>query len=111
MNVLPATRDGASFVLPGGWRVPAPRARDGAGDVVVGLRPEAIAIADEGHPVQVLVSEPLGSEVIVNVKLDETIVKVRAPADVRPAAGTTVHLRADPNGVRVFDRGTGTALA
>jgi multiple sugar transport system ATP-binding protein len=78
---------------------------------MVGLRPESIAIGSEGHPVEVVVSEPLGSEVIVNVKLGDTIVKVRTTPDVRPSPGETVRLRADRDGVRVFDRESGAAIA
>ncbi len=111
MNVLPAERDGDALALPGGWRVPRPRLRDGAGALTVGLRPEAIALAPDGHPAEVLVSEPLGSEVIVNVKLGEALIKVRTSPDVRPEPGATVRLRADPAGVRVFDRDSGAALA
>ncbi|HEV8228494.1 MAG TPA: ABC transporter ATP-binding protein [Candidatus Limnocylindria bacterium] len=110
MNVLAAERDGDALVVAGGWRVPSPRLRDGAGALAVGLRPEAIAIADDGHPAEVLVSEPLGSEVIVNVKLGDVLVKLRTTPDVRPAPGEKVRLRADPAGVRVFDRESGVAV-
>jgi multiple sugar transport system ATP-binding protein len=110
MNILDAQRADGALVLPGGWRVPIPALR-GASDVVtVGLRPEAILLVDDGHPAEVLVSEPLGSEVIVNVKLGDALVKVRTTPDVRPQAGERVHLRADPAGVRVFDRESGVAL-
>ncbi len=110
MNVLPAERDGDTLVVAGGWRVPSPRLRDEKGALTVGLRPEAIALADDGHPGEVLVSEPLGSEVIVNVKLGDALVKLRTTPDVRPEPGAKVHLRADPAGVRVFDRESGVAV-
>jgi multiple sugar transport system ATP-binding protein len=112
MNVLPAQREDGALVVAGGWHVPMPRLRDTASNTLtVGLRPEAILLADDGHPAEVLVSEPLGSEVIVNVKLGDALVKVRTGPDVRPEAGERVGLRADPAGVRVFDRDTGVALA
>jgi hypothetical protein len=58
----------------------------------------------------VLVSEPLGSEVIVNVKIGEVLLKVRTGPDIRPDPGTRVFLRARPDGVRVFDASSGAAL-
>jgi multiple sugar transport system ATP-binding protein len=110
MNVLAAQRADGSLLLAGGWRVPLPTLRANATTLTVGLRPEAIALSDDGHPAEVLVSEPLGSEVIVNVKLGDALIKVRTGPEMRPQAGERVGLRADPAGVRVFDSDTGAAL-
>jgi multiple sugar transport system ATP-binding protein len=117
MNLLQATRDGTDLVVGGGWRLPAPArtGSDGAAgsdrEVTVGLRPEGIEIEAGGHPAEVVAVEPLGSEVIVDVRVDGQALKVRAAPNVRPEAGSTVGLRADPAAVRVFDRSTGAALA
>jgi ABC-type sugar transport system ATPase subunit len=82
--------------------------------VKVGLRPEAIELSqqpvDGAQAAEVFLSEPLGSEVIVNVKLGETLVKVRTEPEVRPNPGETVYLRADPRGLRLFDANTGEAI-
>ena len=117
MNVLPATRQGDALIAEGGWRIPAPAgAREARtnGSVKVGLRPEAIRLGLEpepdAHPAEVFLSEPLGSEVIVNVKLGEQLVKVRTGPEVRPRPEQTVYLSADPRGVRVFAAETGEAL-
>jgi ABC-type sugar transport system ATPase subunit len=114
MNLLPATRDGSELVVAGGWRLPAPNGRDdsnGTGlELTVGLRPEGIEITPGGHPAEVVAVEPLGSEVIVDVRVSGEALKVRAAPDVRPEAGSTVGLRADPAAVRVFDRSSGAAL-
>jgi multiple sugar transport system ATP-binding protein len=116
MNLLPGRREGADLVVAGGWRLPTPRgsstngAAEGTGEVTVGLRPEGIEIAADGHPAEVVAVEPLGSEVIVDVRVDGQALKVRAAPDVRPEAGSTVGLRADPSAVRVFDRSSGVAL-
>ena len=115
MNILDATRDGDALLLAGGWRIGAPRRLDGGTAALkVGLRPEAIGLGlsngDGAQPAEVLVSEPLGSEVIVNVKLGETLLKVRTAPEVRPDPGTRVYLRAAPEGVRVFDAASGAAL-
>ena len=111
MNVLAAQRDDGVLVVAGGWRMPIPKLRDaGAATLTVGLRPEAIFLANDGYPAEVLVSEPLGSEVIVNVKLGDALLKVRTAPEVRPDPGTRVYLRAAPEGVRVFDAASGAAL-
>jgi multiple sugar transport system ATP-binding protein len=116
MNLLPGRREGGDLVVAGGWRLPAPRgsstngAADGNGEVTVGLRPEGIEIAADGHPAEVVAVEPLGSEVIVDVRVDGQALKVRAAPDVRPEAGSTIGLRADPAAIRVFDHLSGAAL-
>lgn len=116
MNLLEATRDGSDLIIGGGWRLPAParKGMNGApgseGEVTVGLRPEGIEIRAGGHPAEVVAVEPLGSEVIVDVRVDGQALKVRAAPDVRPEAGSTVGLHADPKAVRVFDRSSGAAL-
>ena len=115
MNILDAKRDGDALVVAGGWRIAAPRRLDGGSAALkLGLRPEAIGLGlangDGAQPAEVLVSEPLGSEVIVNVKLGEALLKVRTAPEVRPDPGTRVYLRAAPEGVRVFDAASGAAL-
>jgi multiple sugar transport system ATP-binding protein len=129
MNLLEAKRDGDSLLVAGGWRVPMPRngksrestATSNTETVTVGLRPEGIQIQDgeagrrsgshEGsQAAEVVAVEPFGSEVIVDVRVGDQPLKVRAAPDVRPAPGTTIQLVADPDAVRVFDRTTGAAL-
>ena len=112
MNILAAqVRDG-TLVAEGVWRLPLGRRVD-ATEVSLGIRPEAIALSEpsaDAQAAEVLVSEPLGSETIVNVKLGNALVKVRAAPHVRPDAGATVHLRADPARMTLFDAKTGAAL-
>jgi len=114
MNIVDARRDGGALVLAGDWRVDAPRGVAAKDGVKVGLRPEAIQLeltpAPGAQPADVLVSEPLGSEVIVNVMLGDVLLKVRTGPEVRPDPGTRVFLRARPEGVRVFDASSGAAL-
>ena len=113
MNLLEAERDGDGLVVAGGWRLPAPSLQNGHardGEVTVGLRPEGIEIVADGQPAEVVTVEPFGSEVIIEVRVDQVALKLRAAPDVRPDAGSTVHLEADPAAVRVFDRASGAAL-
>ena len=96
MNTLPVTRVDGHLVSEAGWRFPMPvgmRVPDG--ELTLGLRPEDIVLAPEGQPATVFVSEPLGNEVIVNVHVGQTLVKLRAAPSVRPTRGEQVFLRAD----------------
>jgi multiple sugar transport system ATP-binding protein len=114
MNLLKGTRDGHDLVIAGSWKLPAPKrlgASEGAGsELIVGLRPEGIQIVADGQPAKVVAVEPFGSEVIIDIRVNGEPVKVRAAPDVRPEAGSTVSVRADPAAVRVFDRSSGLAL-
>jgi multiple sugar transport system ATP-binding protein len=104
-------RDGDMLVADGGWRIPAPPTRDRViGDVTIGLRPEGIAIGTEGHAAEVVAVEPLGSEVIVDVRASGKTIRVRAAPDLRPQPGSTVRLAVAPGAVRLFDRSSGSAL-
>ena len=120
MNLLPARRTGDVVVVADGWRLPAPplAGSGSAAELVVGLRPEGITLTADthrgdvgpGHPAEVVAVEPLGSEAIIDVRMGGQAVKLRAAPGVRPNPGSTVHLRADPAAVRVFDAVTGAAL-
>ena len=117
MNILEAERQGDRLVTAAGWQLPAPPALDGRGEgaLMVGLRPEAIDLrldpAPGAQPAEVFMTEPLGSEVIINVKVGEKLVKVRAEPELRPQPGQTAYLTADRRGLRVFDAQSGEALA
>src|SRR3954470_63643 len=113
MNLLEATRDGDSVVAARGWPVPVPAGSASAsnGELTLGLRPEGIEIVADGQPAEVVAVEPFGSEVIVDVRIASQALKIRTAPDVRPAPGSTVALRADPNAVRLFDRASGAALS
>jgi multiple sugar transport system ATP-binding protein len=111
MNILEVIRDGNMLVADGGWRIPAPPTQDRViGDVTIGLRPEGIAIGTEGHAAEVVAVEPLGSEIIVDVRASGKTIRVRAAPDLRPQPGSTVRLAVAPGAVRLFDRSSGSAL-
>ena len=72
------------------------------GELTLGVRPEDLKLSAEGLPATVFVSEPLGNEVIVNITVGETPVKLRAAPSVRPARGETVYVTADPARLHLF---------
>jgi multiple sugar transport system ATP-binding protein len=111
MNLIDVTRDGDMLVADGGWRLPLPQTRESSSNgLTLGLRPESIVIGEAGQPAEVVAVEPLGSEVIVDVRVGGKAVKVRAAPTLRPQPGSTVRITAAAGGIRLFDRSTGTAL-
>ncbi|MDA8355212.1 MAG: ABC transporter ATP-binding protein [Actinomycetota bacterium] len=130
MNLLPATlgspisvgepANGGDAVegldvldVPGGT-IPLPRSLAGAArsnsKLIVGIRPEALAVSDNGSmDASVVIVEALGAEALVMCELpDESQLVVRQDADrARPRIGDKIRVRADPTGVHLFDADTG----
>jgi multiple sugar transport system ATP-binding protein len=106
MNTLPVERANGELVTEGGWRFPTPHGLSPEGSLTLGIRPEDITLSltpDNGaFPAAVFVSEPLGNEVIVNVLVGETVVKVRADPSVRPKRDDRVYLKAHLDRMHVF---------
>ncbi|MGH9046804.1 MAG: TOBE domain-containing protein, partial [Acidimicrobiales bacterium] len=93
--------------------VPARFAVNRAAEVVVGCRPEALTLDPEGTlSATVSIVELLGAEVHVVCKVGDARLVVRQEITrARPNLGEQVTLRVDPDGVHVFDGGTGDRLA
>jgi multiple sugar transport system ATP-binding protein len=108
------------------WAICVPnRVRDairraGREQVVLGIRPEDLALATEARPEsvagKVFVTEPLGDRTIVDVQVgagDESpaqIVKVKVSPDAQFEVGQPVWLVIDVDRLHVFDRQTDEAL-
>jgi multiple sugar transport system ATP-binding protein len=136
MNLLRGTAT-RGRVAAGGLEVDASHVPDG--DVVVGMRPEALHPVGEeqaglGFEVLVDVIEPLGDEVLVHGSVDATPVggtfvpdadeatlladtdgdranvTLRLPPHERPSAGSRLHVAVAPADVRLFDPTTGRAI-
>jgi multiple sugar transport system ATP-binding protein len=117
MNFIRGTyrRDGARahVVLPAGARVPAPLtgAADGT-DVVFGVRPEHLAIADggEGLAGQVAVVEPTGADthVVVRAAEHEILAVFRERHAFEP--GQPITLRPDVARTNLFEADRGTRI-
>jgi sn-glycerol 3-phosphate transport system ATP-binding protein len=132
MNMLRGSAR-AGRIAAGDLEVPAAGVPDG--DVVVGLRPEALHPAGDGVPsfeFEVQVVEPLGDEIIVhgtvNGQLAEVetgeertellpqlpgsraVITARFDPEVRPSPGMRMRLGVNPDRVHVFDARTGEAF-
>ena len=86
-------------------------ARAPEGQTRVGIRAEAIQLADPGAkgtiPARVDVVEPLGSATLLTVVVDQQEIKVQVPADHLVKSGEEIHLRLPPESIRLYDPETG----
>ena len=102
---LPVTDGGVLF---GDTVIPAPRdTLAGAGsEVVFGIRPEHVELADSGIKLDIDVVEELGSEAFVfgrtTVKGKQETLVARVDWRNPPEKGETVHVRIDPAHVHLF---------
>jgi multiple sugar transport system ATP-binding protein len=109
MNLVPGTisATGDSVDFAGGRISITPRSGVTAGrKVIVGMRPEHLAISGRGFPAQVVVVEPTGSETHVVFRVDD--VEMTAVFRERHAfkPGESVQLTVDPQLVHLFDAET-----
>jgi sn-glycerol 3-phosphate transport system ATP-binding protein len=99
MNVLPA----ALVADAGAWAMTsAPAGRDPA-TVAIGVRPEAVRIADVGVTATVAAVEYLGADTLIEVRVagEPFVVRISGRADAAP--GGTVRLAWDPAAAHWFD--------
>jgi multiple sugar transport system ATP-binding protein len=84
------------------------------GDVLVGVRPEHIAVGFEPAPQailgRVLVLEPIGPQKLLTVRVGDQTVKITTPTEFRVSPGGDVWLQVDPSRMRFMDPRSGTAI-
>jgi multiple sugar transport system ATP-binding protein len=82
-------------------------------DIVIGIRPEDITIymdrpdRDDLIETQIFVSEPLGNETIVDIRLGHEIIKILAEADFPGVRGNKVWIEFDGAKFHLFHKKTG----
>ncbi len=85
-------------------------------DIIIGIRPEDITIymdrpdQDNLIETEIFVSEPLGNETIVDIKLGNEIVKAIAEADFPGVRGNKVWIEFDRAKFHLFHKKTGECL-
>ena len=118
-----ASDNGALRFRHGGWQVALGpqklRREPAAGGVVLGIRPQDVAIhrgpGAPGKPGVVTLVEPLGEASVVNVDLaagqgPPVAVASRVPAGAEPAEGETVGVSLSEGELHLFDASTGESL-
>ncbi|RZT27127.1 multiple sugar transport system ATP-binding protein [Kribbella sp. VKM Ac-2569] len=82
--------------------------------VVLGIRPEDITLSTTPvaghHPGKVFVSEPLGPDVLVTVRIEGELIKARVPTPFRLGHDSTVYVGFNANRLHLFAAADGTAL-
>ncbi|HEV8354754.1 MAG TPA: ABC transporter ATP-binding protein [bacterium] len=121
MNFIEGTLqrfDGTLAVVAESVRIPLPptlRPHTGAGPVVVGIRPEHIAVGGEAAadaiPATIIVVEPIGPQQLLTIQVGKTLLKASVPAESSIAEGQAVWLRFEPSRIRLMDAGSGVALS
>jgi ABC-type sugar transport system ATPase subunit len=76
-------------------------------EVVLGVRPSAVHLADEGIAATVTMVEVLGEEIYADLQVGELNVRARLRDGERPAEKSQVRIQLDPGALHVFDKATG----
>ncbi len=108
MNLFSLDRAADGLVLRGTTSpVVAPAA---PGELLGGIRPENLRLAERGIPVHVELAEYLGAETILTCNVGEARLLARLPGRVDVSIGAAVHLATDQP-VHLFDAATGVAIS
>jgi len=80
----------------------------------LGIRPEDIIISTsedkEAIPATVYVVEPLGSKTIINIKLNNDIIKAKVPGELLLETGSKIWIRFNLDKIHLFDKKTEKAV-
>ncbi len=83
-------------------------------EVVIGIRPEHISLAsaeeENAIPGEIYVVEPLGTETILNVKIGETVIKMKVLKELILPVGERVWIKFDLDRIHIFDPKTEEAI-
>jgi len=81
-------------------------------EVILGIRPEDVTLtADSGDAkAEVYVIEPLGRDMLVDLRLQATPMRVLAPPTFRASIGASVALTLDRSKIHLFEPQTEQAL-
>jgi ABC-type sugar transport system ATPase subunit len=110
MNFLPAEArlsDGRLVVVHDAFEVSAPAsgaAREATGACWVGVRPEDIHVESGGDGIEasVYVTEPLGGETVVDLRVAGRVVKALVPPTLKLETDQKVFVTLDPKRLHVF---------
>ena len=84
-------------------------------ELILGVRPEDISLGKKRTPenlveAEVYVTEPLGSEVIVDLKVGDNLVKAKATPDFAMGIGEKVWMGFNKEKMHLFDKKTEKAI-
>ena len=70
--------------------------------MVVGIRPSSIRLGTSGIPARVDLIENLGDALLVDLRLDDNIIRARVGTDMPCREGDTAFFSADPSHLHLF---------
>ena len=117
MNMMPATMQDGQLVgdhlsLPVPERL-AGKVAEGQ-RVTIGIRPPEISLVEEGADgalaATVEVTEYLGNEALLDIRIGSHEMIAEVPPSQRPAVDSNVHVRFNPEAIHVFDAKTGISV-
>ena len=84
-------------------------------ELILGVRPEDLSLSKRKNPdslgqVDVYVTEPLGSEIIVDFMLGGSMLKARTPPDFIVHPGDKVYIAINKERMHIFDKKTEKAI-
>jgi ABC-type sugar transport system ATPase subunit len=103
MNLLPAQVEGGAIIIAGHKMAAAEYGAALPREVVVGIRPSHIRLAQDGLPARLLLSENLGESMLLNVDAAGAIVKLRLGEVCHIATGAALRLAFDSAHIHLFD--------
>jgi multiple sugar transport system ATP-binding protein len=125
MNLLDCTlteKDGSCFLDAGTFILPIPddickiiKEKAIGSELILGVRPEDISLGKRRTPeklikAEVYVTEPLGSEVIVDLKVGDTLFKAKTNLDFTISLGEKVWIGFNKEKMHLFDKKTEKAI-
>jgi multiple sugar transport system ATP-binding protein len=114
MNFVPARLEGGAVLLPDGQRLAWPGPRNGASEVVLGIRPEHFLENADGASAtlaaEVDVVEPMGSDTLVALRVDSQQIVARLSAHAAVEPGQRLRLGVAIERAHLFDPQSGRAL-
>jgi len=110
INLIPARVEHGSAVAAGGLRLPLPAGLPDGRDILYGIRPQHITLADSGVPATLMLVEPTGEdqELVLRAGDTELHAVVRTRSVLAP--GRQVQLGWDVDSVLLFDRARGDQI-
>jgi len=120
MNFLEASveeHDGKLVLVSSGMKIELPEhmaeALREAGpppEVIVGIRPEDVTIGEGPYRGVVYVTEPLGRDVLVHMRVGDDIVRAFAPPGTEHEIGAVLSFDINMDKLHVFDKATEKAI-
>lgn len=107
---VPGTEN--KYPVPDEWKTPIGDVLGGASDIILGFRPEAAQLNENGKlSGEVYASELQGAYTVLHVNINEhEIVHIRSDRTVQYSIGASVKFDLDPQMVRFFDPSTENAI-